>query len=690
MGVFTVQTPNGQKLDIEAPDEATAISGAQKWHADNINTPADVARSGASGLMRGVAAIPGQVGDVAELGAMGIDKAVQGVGSLIGRDLPRHSDAGTSWKLPDTNSISNAMEKYVTNPLGITSPNYEPQTTSGKYTKTTAGFLPMAGLAGVTGGESLIPSLLKYGAAPGMASEAAGQRTEGTAWEPWARAGTGLVGGIGAALAGKGVSAAQNYNTGLSSGDKIAKVLQQGTTEPIPYISPGAVRRVAGASEADALNPTNVQSRVNAGQGDSMLLDMGRQLAARSESVSQQPGKGQNVLLDNLLTRVHGVDPATSLPREEGAAASGARYTNTLDQQMGPSPNVVQLQKSIEDHSASIVGPSYKKIYDDNPAVWSPKISELTQRPAIADAIKSVPSVAKNYGEDIKPFDAASAAKSGGPSLKYWDWVKRNMDSEVNSMLGSGGFKTLDSGEKIDVRGVITARNDLKTELDNLTGGQYAKARAIAAEKPHLEQGLEFGQNVLKRNVLPEIEHQQFNEMSIPAQAMAKAGARKYLDNVMGSSGNEARSAKAALNNDFAMQKISDMFGPQTASALKSRLDTEVGFQQKSNQAAAGAATARRLLGAEDTKNPSLGQTPQITAAGIIPTAVKGGLDFLGTNVMGNTREGMAHILTAKDQKISPVVRELLNYTAKRNQNASSYDIKALAASLMAGSSARQ
>lgn len=46
--VFTIETPTGQKLDIEAPDEATALRGAQQWHTQN--TP-----SGAiAGLQQGV------------------------------------------------------------------------------------------------------------------------------------------------------------------------------------------------------------------------------------------------------------------------------------------------------------------------------------------------------------------------------------------------------------------------------------------------------------------------------------------------------------------------------------------------------------------------------------------------------------------------------------------------------------
>lgn len=31
--VFTIETPSGHRLDIEAPDQETALNGAQQWHA---------------------------------------------------------------------------------------------------------------------------------------------------------------------------------------------------------------------------------------------------------------------------------------------------------------------------------------------------------------------------------------------------------------------------------------------------------------------------------------------------------------------------------------------------------------------------------------------------------------------------------------------------------------------------------
>ncbi|NBT31270.1 MAG: hypothetical protein EBT13_05040 [Rhodobacteraceae bacterium] len=67
-------------------------------------------------------------------------------------------------------------------------PRYEPQTTAGEYASTVGEFLPGAVLSG--GG---LGGLLKYGVVPAIASEAAGQATEGTRYEPYARIGAAVA-----------------------------------------------------------------------------------------------------------------------------------------------------------------------------------------------------------------------------------------------------------------------------------------------------------------------------------------------------------------------------------------------------------------------------------------------------------------------------------------------------------------
>src|SRR5690606_8530489 len=74
---------------------------------------------------------------------------------------------------------------------GYTGKFYEPQTTAGKYARTVGEFAPMA-LNPTVGVATRVASTV----GGGLASEAAGQATEGTAAEPWARLAGGVVGGM--------------------------------------------------------------------------------------------------------------------------------------------------------------------------------------------------------------------------------------------------------------------------------------------------------------------------------------------------------------------------------------------------------------------------------------------------------------------------------------------------------------
>uniref|UniRef100_E6VL34 Uncharacterized protein n=1 Tax=Rhodopseudomonas palustris (strain DX-1) TaxID=652103 RepID=E6VL34_RHOPX len=52
MPTFTIQAPSGHQIDIDAPDETTAITGAQQWYAQNVKTNSpkkDTSISGALG-----------------------------------------------------------------------------------------------------------------------------------------------------------------------------------------------------------------------------------------------------------------------------------------------------------------------------------------------------------------------------------------------------------------------------------------------------------------------------------------------------------------------------------------------------------------------------------------------------------------------------------------------------------------
>jgi hypothetical protein len=132
-------------------------------------------RGGTAAVARGMADAVALPVNVAQLGAMGVEK-------LFGMEDPSMVSRALD-RLPDTRDMLGAVPV-----LGPES-RYKAPGKVGEFLSTGGEF---SGGAGLMSGAK---AMLKYGLAPGLASEAAGQATEGTAAnvEPFARAGAALL-----------------------------------------------------------------------------------------------------------------------------------------------------------------------------------------------------------------------------------------------------------------------------------------------------------------------------------------------------------------------------------------------------------------------------------------------------------------------------------------------------------------
>ena len=146
----------------------------------------DVMRSAGTGLRSGVEGIIGLPGDIEQAGGYGVrwlaDQATQAMGGEARPDYV--SGSGNALDI-GSGAVNRATSKVV-------GPSYKPETTAGKYARTAGEFLP-GSLAGPGG---LARKAITFGLIPAAASETAGQATEGTAAEPWAR----VIGGLGGGL----------------------------------------------------------------------------------------------------------------------------------------------------------------------------------------------------------------------------------------------------------------------------------------------------------------------------------------------------------------------------------------------------------------------------------------------------------------------------------------------------------
>lgn len=178
MPIFEVET-NGGRYQIDAPDQAAALEALS-----SIPAAAENSLSGSAKAL-GVGAAEGLIG-LAGLPADATDLATRGFDYMTGKNT--NETVAPLAKTLGSQNIKKTVE-------GFTGEFRKPETVAEKYLQTGASFLPAA----VGGPAGLAARVATRAVIPGVASEAAGQLTEGTDAEPYARVGGALAGAIGGA-----------------------------------------------------------------------------------------------------------------------------------------------------------------------------------------------------------------------------------------------------------------------------------------------------------------------------------------------------------------------------------------------------------------------------------------------------------------------------------------------------------
>lgn len=234
-------------------------------------TPAtgDAIKSLGTGVVEGVAGLAALPATVNEAFRGGMEWLSDKAGDALGlKKLPPEVTAklrsaptvgGVQLPMPPNyDTIKGAIERNVTGEL------YQPQTTAGEYARTIGQFAPGM-MFPAAGTSSMVGRAMQNVVAPALASETAGQLTEGTSLEPYARFGGAVVGSyIPGAIASaktpfpaaperaKHVQTLQNEGvTALTAGQKTgSKPLQW--AESVAQDTPFAGKRAANLAEAQA------------------------------------------------------------------------------------------------------------------------------------------------------------------------------------------------------------------------------------------------------------------------------------------------------------------------------------------------------------------------------------------------------------------------------------------------------
>lgn len=215
------------------------------------STAADVAQALPTGIIKGTIGLAGLPGDAARFVGKGADAAAE---FITGQPLPDEFKANKP-------AASVGGERLTRDFESLTGDLYKPQTTAGKYAQTVGEFVPGAGRG--------LLNQLRFGAAPAVVSETAGQLTEGTPIEGPARAIAAVVtGGLGA-LASRPATAQAAIAGGMRGVDDATitaagQLMQGAQARGIALTWPEAIAQASGGGGRGL---TNLQRVVEGSQG---------------------------------------------------------------------------------------------------------------------------------------------------------------------------------------------------------------------------------------------------------------------------------------------------------------------------------------------------------------------------------------------------------------------------------------
>ena len=225
------------KLKNGAPKEQEKVSGFSEFMGD----AKDVVSSGASGLLKGItglADIPGQV-------LSGGNKVAAWAGEKSGVMSPDFANALRG--AHDGTPVSGDFVGGVADTVVPGARDYQPQTKTGEIVKTVGEFIPGALAFGGPG--SLLGNAVRYALIPGVSSELAGQLTEGTKFEPYARIAAALLSG---SLAGRSSGKMRPLLPRVDADDaKMAETLMKSGVKPTVGQASGSslLRKMEGSAD---------------------------------------------------------------------------------------------------------------------------------------------------------------------------------------------------------------------------------------------------------------------------------------------------------------------------------------------------------------------------------------------------------------------------------------------------------
>lgn len=603
MPVFTIEVPSGQRLTIEAPDENTALKGAQEWHTQQsqpkvVGAPADPMGS------------DGVSGDTIRAANAGNTRS-----QMRPQDIEAAYDVARGrGDQPEQAAMADAMvqRQRADSPVAFGVGQRAQQFVTGLPVVGGAANKAVAGLAALTGGD--YQKAKDYNDALARDFET-NHPKESTALQ----IGGGIAGTVpmiaaapfafGAGSAPMAIRMGASALTGGALGGADAAVRSEGDANAIsqgallggmlgaasPPIAAG-VGKVASAimdkaAPADALSSVPARARdwavnevgspakiaamraeINRLGPEAMLADVSPEWMGVARGAASRPGSRDQVV-GALLAR---------------DAAKNARINGTINAEVGPAVIPSQVEAGIKANQEA-VRLEYEPLFA--------KASRVDTQP-LADTLET------------------QAVNLRGPAQKAVQQVRKMLNVTGTDQLDPNPSTLFQTRQAIDgligteadgkaVAALTAARQRVDGELARAVPGIKdvdAKFEQLALQREGLQRGsmvLDSGKTATRPVELSQEIQQgtQPNGTLVGPSAVPvrmREGARAEIDRIVGQNSNDIQALNRLMKGegDWNRDKLATLFGADKAGKILSVLDAEQTFQRTAGRVTSGSDTA--------------------------------------------------------------------------------------------------
>jgi len=598
----------------------------------------DVARSGASGVGRGLVGLPGAPADIAGLVTDVYDWGQRTLSGESAEDQAARLKAAGATSTEDLRKTygSERMIQGATN-LGVPGLNYQPQTPAGEYARTAGEFvggaLPTAGYGAAQSGlRAGAGALVRQGLIPGVASEAAGQGAHKLAPDmPGLETAARVVGGAvpGAALAG---------------GPRRIDV---------PEVGPVRTKAAANVGEtiSDMGGPGRAAEEWAQVGPEGRLWDTGPGPQRLGESVYTTPGPQQQPIRDFLQARTESLRGDNSLVAQALDRYVEPKADNFMDQ--------MEVAQTAKRKQANAIFGEAETLAEGKRIDTTPVINYIESR---------LPTSVAANATDLLPGEQEMLRIRGALSNRTDFRSLKNAKEELDGMIGEAVRAGRNTGPLIEVkRRLVDTLADATTRPNNTSA--YREALRTYRNDSEILEAMEGGQKLFERSTRPDQFARDLRDMSDEQRTAMRMGARDNLAKIMDDPANDFSAIQNRLNSNNGRAKMRLLLGEAQADALYDRLQGLARQRGTVQRAEGQSVTAQRTAAQKKVQNPddpALTEMPISEAPGlgqiatgllrkmygpVVKPFVKGGIK--------ETNLDMSRLLTAAPENRAAFLAEL-------------------------------